>query len=245
MGLCCRVRLNGAVTNATSSNEPAASTLLPAAVLWDLDGTLIDSEPYWMAEETALVESYGGVWTEELAAKLVGSALLDSADFIRANSLVTMEPYDIVETLQAGVVRRLGKRIPWRPGARELLAALREAEVPCALVTMSWRPMVDAVVAQLPGMFAATLSGDEVTNGKPHPEPYLLGAQALGVPIEDCIAIEDSETGVASAYASGAATIAVPLVVDPKSRPGLAKIPTLAGLTPSDLVAITDRARRT
>lgn len=229
------------VTYHVEPHAPAAHAL-PAAVLWDLDGTLIDSEAYWIAEETALVESYGGTWPDHLAEQLVGNALLDSADFIRAHSPVTMDRLEIVETLQDGVVRRLGERIPWRPGARELLTACQEAGVPCALVTMSWRLMVDAVVSQLPGMFVATLSGDEVEQGKPHPEPYLLGAQAVGVPVQDCIALEDSETGVASAYSAGARTIAIPLIVEPTPRPGLARIDTLAGVTPADLVRITDEA---
>ena len=236
----------GAMTFSTAprgTHHDVENPPVPAAVLWDLDGTLIDSEPYWMAEESALVHSYGGHWPKEMADQLVGNALLDSADFIRANSPVTMAPRDIVTTLTDGVVARLRERIPWRPGARELLAELVEAGVPCALVTMSWRTMVDAVVDQLPGMFETTLSGDEVERGKPDPLAYRMAADAVGVPISDCVALEDSEVGVTSAYDAGARTICIPLMVEVAQRPGLAYVDTLEGLTPADLVRITDAAR--
>lgn len=222
---------------------PEASSVRPAAVLWDLDGTLIDSEPYWIAEEFALVESFGGTWSLEHSEKLVGASLLHSAAYIREHSPVTLEPVELVNRLQAGVIRRLRHELPWRPGARELLGALGAAGVPCALVTMSWRAMVDAVLENLPGAFEVAISGDEVSKGKPDPEPYLVGAQALGVPIERCIALEDSPTGVASAYASGARTIAIPHVVAVEERPGLAFAKSLGDLTPADLVRLTDAVR--
>ena len=96
------------------------------------------------------------------------------------------------------------RKVPWRPGARDLLAELRVENVPCALVTMSWRRLVDAIVSELPrGSFAATVVGDEVRRGKPHPEPYLAAARALKVSARDCVALEDSPTGVRSATAAG------------------------------------------
>lgn len=228
---------------AESTADNATSTALPTAVLWDMDGTLIDSEPYWIAEEYALIESFGGSWSLEHSERLIGASLLDSADYIREHTPVTLEPVDLVNRLQDGVIRRLRHEIPWRPGARELLAALGEAGVPCALVTMSWRTMVDAVLETLPGAFAVAVSGDEVSKGKPDPEPYYVGARALGVPVDQCIALEDSPTGVASAYASGARTIAIPHVVPVTPRPGLAMAQTLQGLSPTDLVRMTDEAR--
>ena len=119
------------------------SVRLPAAVLWDLDGTLIDSEPYWFAEEQALVESFGGTWTYADALALVGRALLDSAAYILARSAVALTPESVVDRLVAGVAGRIRAEVPWRPGARELLAALREEGVPTGLVTMSYRPITD------------------------------------------------------------------------------------------------------
>ncbi|MDO5699605.1 MAG: HAD family phosphatase [Dermatophilus congolensis] len=220
-----------------------SSSVRPAAVLWDMDGTLIDSEPYWIAEEFALVESFGGTWSLEHSEHLIGANLWYSAEYIREHTPVTLEPVDLINRLQSGVIKRLRHELPWRPGARELLGALGAAGVPCGLVTMSWRAMVDAVLETLPGAFAIAISGDEVSKGKPDPEPYLVGAEAIGVPIEKCIALEDSPTGVASAYASGARTIAIPHVVSVEPRPGLAFAKSLTGLSPSDLVRLTDAAR--
>ena len=180
------------------------SARLPAAVLWDLDGTLVDSEAYWVLEERALVEDFGGVWTEADAFALVGRALTDSAAYIKDHSPVDLPIDELVDRLVTGVVRRIRAEVPWRPGARELLTALREAGVPTALVTMSYRPITDAVGDALPGgAFDLIVSGEDVTHGKPHPEPYLMGAAGLGLAPDECIAIEDSEPGARSAAATG------------------------------------------
>ena len=152
----------------------------PAAVLWDLDGTLVDTEPYWIECEYELVEAHGGTWSEEHAHAIVGSDLRESARYIREHGDVDLPIDEIVNQLLDGVIARVRRNVPWRPGARDLLAQLRTEKVPCALVTMSWRRLADAVVGELPrGSFAATIVGDEVRRGKPHPEPYLAAARAL------------------------------------------------------------------
>ncbi|MGI9030020.1 MAG: HAD-IA family hydrolase, partial [Ilumatobacteraceae bacterium] len=231
---------------ATSTSPVAAP---PAAVLWDLDGTLIDTEPYWMEAEHDLVREFGDVWTEEDARSIIGFDLLDSAEVLRRRGGVRLEPTEIVERLHAGVLARLGRRIPWRPGARRLLADLNDQGVPCALVTMSWRPLVDAVVEALqPLRFDAIVTGDAVANGKPHPEPYLRAAAALGVDAEDCVAIEDSPTGVASASAAGCVILAVPNIVDIEPAHGRYLVSSLRDVTPTrlgELVAITPAPVRT
>ena len=212
---------------------------LPAAVLWDMDGTLVDTEPYWMAEEHTLVEAHGGVWTDEHARQLVGNDLLVSAEYIRVHSPVALTPDEIVNELLAGVVARVKEHVPWRPGARELLASLVSHGVPCALVTMSWESLATAVVSSLPqGSFAAVITGDVVLHGKPHPEPYLQAARLLHVDLAACIAIEDSPPGVASAVAAGIRTIAVPHQVKVPETVGAVQIATLAGLTPADLLPL-------
>ncbi len=213
------------------------SARLPAAVLWDLDGTLIDSEPYWFAEEQALVESFGGMWTYADALALVGRALVDSAAYILERTDVELTAEDVVDRLVAGVSARIRAEVPWRPGARELLAELRAEGVPTGLVTMSYRPITEALASALPiGSFDIVVSGEDVTQGKPHPEPYLTGAARLGLDATDCIAIEDSETGARSASAAGARTIVVPSVKAVPRLPGVVQIPTLVGVTPTDLV---------
>ena len=209
---------------------------LPAAVFWDMDGTLVDTEPYWINAEHAIVEEAGGIWSDEYAHQLVGNDLMVSAEFIRDNSPVSLEPVEIIEELLTRVIAQVSEHVPWRPGAVELLTSLREAGVPNALVTMSWRSLADAVVTALPeGTFAAVVTGDEVEHGKPHPEPYLAAARALGVAVGDCVAIEDSPTGVRSAVAAGVPTLAVPHVVAVPSIVGAVQVPSLRGLGPRDL----------
>ena len=194
---------------------------LPAAVLFDIDGTLVDTEPYWLEAEYALVESFGGSWDDAHAQHLVGNSLPVSAEYIRVHGGVELDPVEIVDRLLDAVIRTAEQRMPWRPGAVELLAALRAQDVPCALVTMSYSSLADVVVKQLPaGSFAAVVTGDQVTDGKPHPEAYLTAAARLGVDPARCVAIEDSPTGVASAEAAGCRVVAVPHIVRIPPAPG-------------------------
>lgn len=211
----------------------------PAAVLWDMDGTLIDTEPYWMASEHELVESFGGTWSEEHGRALVGSDLIDAAGYIAEHGPVPLPPEEIVERLLDGVIARLELGIPWRPGARELLGDLQAAGIPCALVTMSWRRFVDPVLAELPpGTFQVVVTGDEVTHGKPHPEPYVRGAELLGVDPRDCVAIEDSPTGLRSAVDAGCRVLGVPNVRDLTAEPGVHLERSLADVTVADLTRL-------
>jgi HAD superfamily hydrolase (TIGR01509 family) len=219
--------------------EPVDTTTLPNAVLWDMDGTLVDTEPYWMECEFALAEKYGGTWSQENALAVVGGDLIDSATYMRAHMGIDRTPREIVEELLDGVVARVQQDVPWRPGARELLAALRELEVPCALVTMSWRRFVEPIVAALPeGSFAAVVCGDEVSHGKPHPEPYLRAADLLGFAAADTLAIEDSPTGTVSAVEAGCQVLVVPshVAVSPGERRILRA--SLVGLEPHDLATL-------
>ena len=206
------------------------------AVLWDMDGTLVDTEPYWFDIEFELVAEFGDTWTEADAKSLVGFDLLDSAHELRTRGGVELDPVEVVERMLDGVIRRVAEQLPWRPGAPELLAECVAAEIPCVLVTMSWRRLADAVVASAPpGSFVASITGDEVSNGKPHPEPYLAAAAAIGVDPATCVAIEDSPTGVASAMAAGCATLGVPHVVPIAAAPGLALVDSLVGIGVADL----------
>ena len=212
---------------------------LPDAVLWDMDGTLVDTEPYWMRCEHALAARYGGHWSTDDALAVVGGDLVDSATYMREHMGIDRTPAQIVEELLDGVVALVEQEVPWRPGARELLADLVEAGVPCALVTMSYRRFAAPVVAALPsGSFAAIVVGDEVSRGKPHPEPYRRGAELLGVAPERAVAIEDSPTGAASAEAAGCRVLVVPHHVDVPDGPRRVRRDTLAGLGPHDLGAM-------
>jgi HAD superfamily hydrolase (TIGR01509 family) len=206
------------------------------AVLFDMDGTIVDTEPYWIAAEYALVEAHGGTWTDEHAHALVGNALLASAEYIREHGGVELASERIVELMLDDVVRAARTAMPWQRGARELLASVAAAGVPCALVTMSYRSLADAVMAALePGTFAAVVTGDQVLDGKPHPEAYLTAAARLGVDPRRCVAIEDSPTGVASAEAAGCVVVAVPHHVPLEPAPTRTIVSSLEELTLDDL----------
>jgi HAD superfamily hydrolase (TIGR01509 family) len=210
---------------------------LPAAVLWDMDGTIIDTEPYWMAEERLLVEEAGGSWTLEDGLDMVGNDLIRSAEIFLERTPVSGTPAQIVDRLQTGVVRRTRERLPWRPGVLQLLDELRHLGVPSALVTMSWTPLASVLLDALPaGTFASVVTGDQVSRGKPAPDPYLLAVDRLGVLPAHCVAIEDSPTGVASATAAGVPTIGVPHIVPIPEVLGAVLVPTLDGVGAADLL---------
>jgi HAD superfamily hydrolase (TIGR01509 family) len=216
----------------------------PAAVLWDMDGTLVDTEPYWIAAEYELVHEFGGEWSDAHAHTIVGSALLTGAAYIREHGSVPLEPAEIVDRLVTRVIEQVAVALPWQPGARELLIHLAEAGIPSALVTMSYRSLAMAVVDQLPaGTFSAIVTGDSVTHGKPHPEPYLVASAELGLRPEDCIALEDSPTGVASAEAAGCVTLAIPHIAPVQPGPGRTVIETLEGLDVAALAAFVAASR--
>jgi HAD superfamily hydrolase (TIGR01509 family) len=209
---------------------------LPEAVLWDMDGTLVETEPYWIESEYELVEAHGGTWSHEHALNLVGNDLLVSGRYIREHSGIDIEPSQIVEELLDKVVERIERAVPWRPGAVELLADLRGHGVRCALVTMSYRRFVAPVLRALPeDTFEVVVTGDSVSQGKPHPEPYQKAAAILGIDPTQAVAIEDSNTGARSAEAAGCQVLVVPnhVPVLPGERRVL--VDTLVGLTAKTL----------
>jgi len=218
--------------------------MLPKAVFWDMDGTLVDTEPYWIASEFELAERHGGHWTRQHALNIVGKDLLDAGRYIRARMAIDLTPEQIVEELLDGVVARVNETVPWRPGARELLERLRAARIPCALVTMSYRRFVEPILNHLhPDAFRAVVTGDILDRGKPHPEPYLTAAASLGVAARDCLAIEDSTTGVVSALAAGCAVLVIPNHVTVEAGAGRVFRDSLADVTLRELSACWSVAR--
>jgi HAD superfamily hydrolase (TIGR01509 family) len=182
-----------------------------AAVLWDLDGTLLDTEHYWQGAEWRLATDHGATWSTEHALNLVGSDLMDSARYIREHMQIELEPEEITQRLISDVLGQLREEITWRPGAHEQLLSLSAAGVRQGLVTMSYASLVAPVLASLPdGLFEVVVTGDVVARGKPHPDPYLQAADALGVAPDGCLVVEDSETGTRSAIAAGCHVLVVP-----------------------------------
>lgn len=218
---------------------------IPAAVLWDMDGTLVDTEPYWMVAETELVESFGGVWTHADCMLMVGSGLWASATILQDRG-VEMDADDIVQWLTTRVQDQLTEHgVPWRPGARELLAELKSAGIPMALVTMSVERMARQIVDLIDfAAFDAIVAGDMVTHSKPHPEAYLTAAASLGVDPEHCVAVEDSAPGVAAAVASGAVVIGVPHQIALPESVLYTLWPSLAGRSVAGLTDLFGERRR-
>jgi HAD superfamily hydrolase (TIGR01509 family) len=204
-----------------------------------MDGTIIDTEPYWMDAETQLIAEYGGSWSHEEALSLVGQGLWHSARVLQSRG-VTLSEDEIIDHLTEIVLSKLRTSgLPWRPGARELLLELREAGVRTALVTMSIRKMAQLVADTIDfDAFEVIVPGDEVEHSKPHPAAYLRATELLGVDPANCVAIEDSPPGVASASAAGAATIGVPLHVPLREDGSFTIWPTLAGRTVLDLAGV-------
>jgi HAD superfamily hydrolase (TIGR01509 family) len=183
-----------------------------AAVLFDLDGTLINSEPLWEVALRELARRYGGELSSAARQRMVGTSTDDSMAILHAD---LNQPWrDVAESgawLDARVERMFAAGVPWRAGARELLAEVRAAGVPTALVTATKRSLVEALFDSLGRPeFDAVVCGDDIALTKPDPLPYLTAAAALGVDPRRCVAIEDSPTGAASAAAAGCVVVAVP-----------------------------------
>jgi HAD superfamily hydrolase (TIGR01509 family) len=204
----------------TEPAEPAASRELQG-VLFDMDGLLVDSEPLWFEVECAVMARLDGRWSEADQQALIGGSLPRTVSYLLARAGRPASPEDVGHWLVDGMTELLMSRpLTMLPGAGELLAEVRSAGIPRALVTSSERPIMDAVLRQLGVGFTATVCADDVTHGKPDPEPYLRAASLLGADPRACVALEDSPNGVASAEAAGCRLIAVPSLVPIRDQDG-------------------------
>jgi HAD superfamily hydrolase (TIGR01509 family) len=209
---------------------------LPKAVLWDMDGTLIDSEPHWLRSERELAEAHNFDWTEEDGKSLVGLSLPESSEIFREKIGSDMSSEEVIEHWTRSVSSGLEKEIIWRPGAKELLRELRRRGVKTALVTMSLRSMALQVVDAMGfNAFDVVVAGDDVVHGKPHAEPYLKAAKLLDVEPKNCVAFEDSISGILSAEAAGTKAVGIPNVMMIPAREGRILWDTLEGKTMKDL----------
>lgn len=210
-------------------------------MLWDLDGTIVDSEPYWLVSEQRLVEEFGGEWSEADGFALIGNGLPNAAEFLQ-NKGVALPIDVIIQRMVDEVDEMSARQIPWRPGARELLRSIHDAGIPQVMVTMSYRSTAHFVADEL-GVFAGVISGQDVTHSKPHPEPYQLGAGLVGVSPKDCVAMEDSGPGSSSAVAAGAVTIVAPMHVPVPDSDNYIKWATLVGRDVSHIREVFAEAR--
>jgi HAD superfamily hydrolase (TIGR01509 family) len=212
---------------------------LPAAVLWDMDGTIIDSEPYWLASESEFAASYDSSWGHDDGLGVIGMSLYESSKILKERVGSPLEPQQIIDQITDGVLSQLEREIPWRPGARELLQLLKANNVKTALVTGSMHRMAQKVAEQIGfNAFDVIVGGDDVLNGKPHPDSYLLAAQMLGVEATDCVAFEDSLTGITAAEAAGTKAVGIPHIVEIPMAEGRTLWPTLEGVTMAELKAL-------
>jgi HAD superfamily hydrolase (TIGR01509 family) len=200
-------------------------------VLFDMDGLLVDSEPIWFEVESSVMSRLGGSWDESDQAALVGGSLQRSLDYLLAKASRPVSRDVVAGWMVDGMVELLGTR-PLRvmPGARELLAEVAAAGVPYGLVTSSERPVMEAVLGRLSVSFPITVCGDDVSNSKPDPEPYLMAAAKLGADPRRCVALEDSPNGVAAAEAAGCLMVAVPSLVPIPAENGRLVVTSLAEL---------------
>ena len=202
-----------------------------------MDGTLVDSEKVWDIALNELAERAGGKLSLEARQAMIGSNMGRTMRLLRAdlNQPDRPEAPDVA-WLTDRVFELFANGLVWRPGALQLLLAVRAAGIPTALVTSTGRKLVDVALDTLGREnFDVVVCGDEVRMPKPDPEPYRMAAELLGVAIEDCVAIEDSPTGVASAVASGAAVLAVPAELAMPETDGVRLLATLEGVDPAYL----------
>lgn len=215
---------------------------MPAAVLLDQDGTVVDTEPIWLECETAVLHGLGGDWSPGMRDRMVGQIPLVSVRILieAAGRTGQVDEGAVLEDLLGRVARRLrGSGIPWLDGVPEFLVRLHDHGIPVALVSSSYLEVVAPVVEAAPGGgFPVVVTGEAVAHPKPDPEPYLIAADRLGVDIRDCLVVEDSPTGLAAGVASGARVASIPAVVPVAASPRYSRFRSARELTDAVLVRL-------
>lgn len=209
------------------------------AVLWDMDGTLVDSEKLWDVSLSALYRSFGGALSRETRMSLVGASAAETMVTVFAELGLQQDPEAMEESarwLHQYTAQLFEGGLPWCDGAPELLEMLAVEDIPMVLVTNTQRELTECALNSIGRhYFSDSVCGDEVPSGKPAPDPYLRAAELLGLKPSDCLAVEDSVTGAAAAEAAGCAVLVVPNdVVVPGGRRRY-HVDSLAGLTAADL----------
>lgn len=210
-----------------------------AAVLFDMDGLLVDTEPLWFETEIEVMARLGVPWTKEDQKQLLGGSMDRTVRYLLSKATRPATPAAVQRWMTEGMLRRAaGGRVEVLPGARELVAEVCAAGLPHALVTTSLRPLAEAILAGAGFSFAVTVCGDDVVTTKPDPAPYLLAARLLDVDPAQCVALEDSPNGTASATAAGCRVLAVPSFVDIPPAPGRLVARSLRDVTLDTLRAL-------
>jgi HAD superfamily hydrolase (TIGR01509 family) len=209
------------------------------AVLFDMDGLLVDTEPLWFETEIEVMARLGAPWTKQDQAALLGGSMERSIGYLLARATRPAPPAEVERWLLAGMLDRVeAGRATVLPGARELLAEVTAAGLPAALVTSSLRRFAEAVLASTGLRFAVTVCGEDVSATKPDPAPYQLAAKLLEVEPARCAALEDSPNGVASATAAGCPVVAVPSFSAIPAAPGRLVVGSLSDVSLGTLRAL-------
>lgn len=206
---------------------------LPAAILFDMDGTFVDTEKYWQAAEVKFFERLGVPWEIGMGDELAGRSLTESIGIMSAKAGVELDVASTISTLIDSVHDMvITHGAPWLPGALDLAQRAHQLGIRTALVTSSYRKFAAAVVDRAPhNTFDVVIAGDEVSCPKPHPEPYVTAARQLHVEPSDCIVFEDSPSGVRAGIDAGALTFVLP---------GLNPVPTHYGASAIESLEIAD-----
>ena len=192
-----------------------------AAVLFDMDGLLVDTEPLWFETEMEVMGRLGAPWTREDQKQLLGGSMPRTVSYLLGKATRPAPPEAVAQWMTDGMLERAAAgRVTVMPGARELLAEVAASGLPYALVTSSERPLAETVLASAGFSFPVTVTGDDVPVTKPDPAPYLLAAKLLDVDPARCVALEDSPNGAASATAAGCRVVAVPSFGEMPQAPG-------------------------
>ncbi len=214
--------------------EPPPAFAAPIAALFDLDGTLVDSERTWLDAVRDTIEAAGVHADAELLASFEGESVHAASVRLSAVCRLREEPDAVAEALETRTLRTLEQQLNWQPGAHAALDSLRTAGIPLALVTSSSRRWFEAVARRLDlSMFDHVVTASDLELTKPHPAPYLRAAQLLGVAPERCIVFEDSQIGTSAAVAAGCHVVLV--------RPGSEQWISPAHTVIPDLVEVSGR----
>jgi HAD superfamily hydrolase (TIGR01509 family) len=203
-----------------------------SAILFDMDGTLVDTEPMWLAAETELMARYDYEWTEQDQANCLGGPLDRVGKYMFDLAGNIHSPEYFTETLISLTQSHMREGAALMEGAQELMSLCQNLELPMALVSASPRVLVNTVLDNFKvHNFLITISSDDVTKVKPDPEGYLAAAKQLNVSIEDCLILEDSATGVTAASASGGLVVAIPHLVPISEGKRIRTVPSLTVLS--------------
>lgn len=209
------------------------------AVLWDMDGTLVDSEKLWDIGLQELYRRHGRELSDAVRATTIGGSSEVVMQIVYADLGLEPDPGDIAHTadwLHDYVGELFETGLPWCAGAQEMLDDLAAAGVTMALVTNTRRALTEKALNSIGRQyFTVTVCGDEVPEGKPSPDPYLRAAELLGLEPEQCLAIEDSVTGTTAAEAAGCAVLVIPNEIEVPAGPRRRHAESLADLNVAQL----------